>query len=150
MARIHKNFAAAVTATTISAYTPLELDIDAGRPGGEQFARFFAKGDLTSGTTAATLRLALVRDGVPIWYDDATISVSAVVAGSGELVGNVSFAKSSSDKVDLLGCKPASGGGTNMSYKSSLDRGAAVWMFAVTSLGSFDDLDIYVETSPVI
>lgn len=156
MAWQSKTFTAAVTATDFSAYTPIQLSKTSAEKGGMQVARVFATGPSASGSTACTVRFALVKGGDVIYYEDATITPSSVASGSGDgKVGTVVFSGSSNNKLDLLGIKPSNAGGGNRrfdSYRAS-EQGAAVWMFApITSgLGSWDDsLTLEIAMSGVI
>lgn len=121
------NFAAAVTLGDDydGDYTKIDLSRGSTAKGSPQIARFFVTGAHTTGTTAGTLHLVL-RDhsGNVIYTDTATITPTAVVASTGRVVADVSFAKSSSDKIDLLGMHTKGLG--------------AQWWFAVTALGDFD------------
>jgi len=138
------NFASAVTLGSDYAgdYALIDLSRGSTAKGAPQVARFFATGAWTSGTTAGTLHLVLLDDsGVPVWSDTATLTpVGAVTAGSGRVVADVSFTKSGSDKIDLLGMRtPAS---------TMKVPGAWKWKYAVTGTGDFTgDIEISVAIS---
>lgn len=126
------NFASAVTLGSDYAgdYRLIDLSRGSTAKGSPQVARFFATGAWTTGSTAGTLHLVLLdENGVPVWSDTATLTPTAIVAGTGRRVADVAFTKSGSDKIDLLGMRtPAS---------TMKVPGAWKWKFAVTGLGSF-------------
>jgi hypothetical protein len=126
-------------------YALIDYSTTAARKGGIQVARFFVTGGYTSGSTTGTLHLVLLgTDGNPVWSDTATITIETTAAGSGRRTAKVEFAKTSSDKVDLLGGVRPNGGG------SSINKNAVRWKFAITNLGSLDDAQVRVACSEVV
>ena len=138
-----KNFESATTETDHENFEMMAISRPASRKGGDQTARFFAKG---TGTGVGKLRVVLLKGGVPIWYDDATLTPSAVAAGGSKKVFDVLFSKTKSDKIDLLGNR-LSGNGGSPSYSASLTSDACIWAFTVIDMGGSTDIEISTATA---
>lgn len=147
-----KTFSDVVTATAYASYQPLQFSKTAGQCGGPQVGRVLARGTASATANAATVRFVLVKDGVPIYYEDATITPTAVVSGSGGRVGTVVFTgNSGNNKIDLLGARPSYGGSGRCDSYAASQGGAAVWMYApITSMGDWSDLTLEIAASPEV
>jgi len=130
-------FSSAVSGTDYPSFTKIGVSGSAASCKGAQVARFFVEGALSSGTDVGEITLVLLKDGLPIFHDIATVTKTAIASGSGRLVATVAFAKSTSEKIDLLGYW-RSGAASRDGYE---------WKYAVTDLGSFTSLSVTVATS---
>lgn len=132
--------------TTLSTFQTVELGgYSPSVKGGVQFLRIFGTAAVTSAGDAATIELALVKDGVRIGYWEAICTTAVQTDGTDELI-KVVFTEGGTSKFDLLGCD---------SY--DIDRGGltapggkAVWMIGAVSfstVGTVTALNLTLATS---
>ena len=120
------------------------------KPGGNDFARFFANGNHASGT--ATLELVLVKKGVVVASFTATVTATArrtaADNGSGNYLSTVSFAETGTSTIDLLGCTAGPSGKVGAPGLTYLNDDGAVWMLGCTALTNFTSLVVNAAVSP--
>lgn len=89
--------------TDVSNFDFVELSGYGGNyKGGKQSVRFFAEMAGASAGATAILRVAMVSEGGAIWFEDATLTATAVDGGYGK-VATVVFARAGGESIDALG-----------------------------------------------